>query len=1528
MNVWNRFNKLGKGVIDWVGDIGGAVLSVPRAAYDLVTAPWNNDEEYNGFINTLKNVSIRAAKDLARPVGGVISAAAVTGQNLVREPLSAVALYAGGKDKSLYGWTKAWENRNEISLGQSLLTAIGRPLSILPDQITPEFIDSDFNIYDDKARKRAFNDSLFGKFTSGTVDTAAQFFSDPTFLLGKPMIALKAADSAFDAIKSLEKVTAIGATNKYSKLAEDFAANDTIWAAAHPWVRQSNDPTTVAYLLGATKSKNEAALTMRAILGDDSAIKLLDEINRPDLAEPLRVASGRLTRSQFKAVLGEEAALFKSFDEGMLQFPGRTADEITADNAYIAAWAQHDAYFDKLIRVANEAPASEGIGRFGQAIGKELATGRAAASQTARMEAGQPVITTYQPTPFHKAYHFVSWAQREMPSGMVNLNDGDSIAEVTAIVNRLVALSRTKKFKVLTTSQALSDVDASAFITKYAMAANPEQRAKVVSDIEKRGYRLIAEKYDIDVDTAQKLYDMHVMQRTGKLAEARDTGFLYDKETESMYKVPLLESQTANWLPMANFDEIDKVLKANGSLLRTGLNRTNEIAESFSDIWKASVLLRLGYPIRNAVDSQLRIFATVGAMASLRHVGEGSVNLIKNVKNSAERTRYIDKFTVGKTPKYVDVKNQLQKVGKELKESSDKVTRLEEKLAANPDDLDTMGILAVERQKLLARKAAYEHNNKILTSIEAKKIPSKKERIGTGNFQLASKFDAIDGEEYVFNDAFGGPGGGLWQELSSSDRTFASLMDDFSTMYGKQFASKSRGVVRPDAANYYQEWAKAINEDFLNSAVARKLIAGEDTQSVATWLENNMALRQRLGIGRTESLEHVAEVKTFVDNYIPDGYGIREQLRLTAPSGEQMKVTEEFLRKAITNPDELPTIHGHLMEEALNRTTPRLAKSMTNYLFKWLATRPEDAWARHPLFIDLYRKSLAKRMETMEQLKGGKYTREEFADIQYGVEKAARADALKGLKETLYNVERRSNAAHMLRFVMPFFSAQENALKTWLKIASNQPWMVARANVIWNAPNRSGLVTDENGDPVPPGNIFSEQDTMWFAVPEVLKKLPLLGKGLSSLDEVGISKRSLDVMFQGNPFGVNLGPLAAIPAAKVMKMKPELGESLRFVFPYGPDDSLSQLLPTYMRRQLQRIQGQNSSDYAKMYQLIWTTEQHKARDEQRPYKTEKEIKQMTDAYFNVRTVANLVLPFAPQFNSPYRFYMDKWRQYSDIYGIGADAKFLSDYPEFFDFAMSLSKNPTGSRATIEDVTNAKKYAGLIADVSGDDASLVGLITRGSGSGKYNPVAYWWQEQTSISPGTPEKFRGKITPQEASRQNAARRGWATWRKYMGLIDAELANRGLTSVEQTGAEDLKYTKEVIIRNLSSEIDPVTKKPTGVPTAWYEDYRDVDGLKTARTIIGLKKIVNDEKFMSDNADDPTWKSITTYLQIREQLGNSLAYRSVKDINAKANADLKLMLDYYVYKLKQGDLDFADVYDRYLSQDKIYDKNLDRGA
>jgi hypothetical protein len=1536
MDVWNRIGDLVKGTRDWGLDIGLAVASPAKFAWDIATAPWNDRKEYNGFLSTVKQATIDLGKNALRPIGGVLGAIEATNRNLIREPLSAITLFGSSRGKGSISeeWKKAWEARNEISFGQALTAQFGQAVGdFLPDDLTPKFMDSDFDIYDDKQREEAFSNSLMGRLTSGTVDTITQFAGDVSIIGGKFVATKRAADSAKDAILALREVrSGIPTTNpladKYSRLADDFANNDIAWAQNHPWIKGSNNEATVSYLLGTAATKEEAVNTMLAVMGDKSGIDLLDELKRPDIAAPLRIANGEMSMSDYKVLLNEEAKLVDATTDDMLQFALRTPDEIQADRDFISAWAKHDRYVDTLLGVSETPALAEGAGGLFQGTGRFLATARSLPYHSNAVADAQ--ITMYQPTPFHKLYYKVTWGQKERPSGVINLNEGDSIREVTAVTDRLIQLSRpvpTKGPAFITRLQTgtFTTQDALSYVERYARATTPEARARVINDLEQTGYRIVAARNGVSEEQAEQLFSYHTQLRAGKLRESKEEGFMYDHELNQMIKVPLFESQTANFLPIADFDSIDAVIKRNGSTLRAVGGSLHDTIAVTSDLWKAAVLLRLGYPIRNAVDSQLRIWATVGAMASLRHAGEGMRNLVDNTRTA--KNRMVDNYQAPTKVDYKALKDELQKSGAEIARLSKEVAGLESRISLDPENADLIGELVVKQKSLDAANAAYESNNVALTKLETSKVASRKKRIGEQDIELTSTVDSPDGTKYTIWGAFGGPNGGLFRELNSSQQTFYSLMEDYSTIYGANVASKGRGAIRPGDVNYYQEWTNAINETFANAAVPRGLMAGKSVDEVAKELANNKELRARLGISRSESLEYVVTAQKFLDNYIPDGYGIREKIMSALPGEESGKITEEFLRNAVRDPNALPIVHGHLLDANMNLRPRGVTRQITSSLFKYLAQIPEDNWARHPLFIDLYEKSIQKRLETAEFLKGGTFTREEFADLQYNLTAGARADALKGVKGILYNVERRSNAAHMLRFVSPFFSAQENAIKTWFKIGMDNPAILNRANIVWNAPNRAGLITDEKGEPVGTDNPLNANDTMWLPIPKALKKLPVIGEGLSSLDQIGISKRSLDVIFQGNPFGVSVGPFAAIPVANVLKLKPELSEVVSFAFPYGPDASLNQFLPTWMRNSLKAVQGLNNDDYAKTYQLIWLTEQQKAQEAGTRYLTDGEIKKKTDAFYKMRVAANLILPFAPQFESPYRFYMDKWREYSQTYGLGADAKFLEDYPEYFEFATSLSKNPTGSQATMDDVQNAKRYTDLIADVKGDNSFLIGLITKGSGAAKYNPTAYWWQSETSISPGTPEKYRGKQDPQEAQQQNAAREGWAKYRRAMAVIDAHLEKRGLTSLQQAGAEDLSAAKQAIIRQLASEVDPVSGQSTGAPSAWYQDYRDVDGTKAAKTIIGFKKILGNEKFMADNADDPTWKSVAVYMKARDAVAARLRGRPSNNIDAKENADLRVILDYYVNQLKAGDLEFANIYDRFLSQDRIYDKYLGSG-
>jgi hypothetical protein len=68
--------------------------------------------------------------------------------------------------------------------------------------------------------------------------------------------------------------------------------------------------------------------------------------------------------------------------------------------------------------------------------------------------------------------------------------------------------------------------------------------------------------------------------------------------------------------------------------------------------------------------------------------------------------------------------------------------------------------------------------------------------------------------------------------------------------------------------------------------------------------------------------------------------------------------------------------------------------------------------------------------------------------------------------------------------------------------------------------------------------------------------------------------------------------------------------------------------------------------------------------------------------------------------------------------------------------------------------------------------------------------------------------------------------------------------------------------------------------------------------------------------------------YLDVRQATEKALASRPSKSIDAKANADIKFAFDAVANQLKQQDIGFGDLYDRWLSYDSVYDAVHSQGV
>ena len=1513
-------------------NLGAAPFAPARFIYEAASAPWRDEEEYNGFINTIKTAGTLAAKQAVAPVLDIFEGIETVAKP-ARQALSTAGLVLEQTEDNPANlfkketWDKAQQYKDEASVGQSLYAQRIDPLSMglksaatiaevfgveNTDRFLPQFLREDFDIFDPQQRDQAYKKSLYGRIVSGTGDVIAQVLVDPTLVGAKIAAPIKATkvlgairngDDALNAINLVTKAQS-GEVNKFTSLLDEFANNDSLYALNHPFLSGSDNKSLIASLLGQSKTADEVGLVIRSSLADPVALKTLRE-NRFELAQQIDTAMGKLKPYQTDILLN------KTNEQGMLPFANENPEELANLRKELDDLIKRDRSFAKMMNLA-ETPGGSLVRTTGsktaQMFDSFLARGRAAKFYDKKT--GTPDVDVYQPSPFSRLYQKVSWLENERPAGFLDFNDPDSYREVVASLDRARVLS----------PDLFDDVRVRRFVEAYSGAVSPAERQQITLAMEATIWRAIYTKHGIRADVADNIYNTYQRARKSAIQSIKDKGYMIDIDG-SMVHVPQLQSQTADWLPIMDFDLADKLLKRHSSNFKLlGDIGVRELAqdgvyglEVVNDLFKAGALIRLGYTMRNGVDNQLRIMSAVGAEASFQYAGEGMKNLAYNMGKRGLRAIDNIKLTPG-VPKpkenFIANKKQFDKARTTVINLQKQIADLNKKLARDPEDVEALGKLGVLDNELQAQIAVRDSLSKNLTELENIALgKTTTKRVGQSKFVINTPM----GETYELDEVFGGTYGDLFRQLSSAESTWNRLADSTSKLFESRFISKGIGAVKPEDANYFEAWARTLNTQFVGDPVIRRLAAGEDPASIAKWLDtgDGRQYRKDLSIRQYEGIQHVDRLKSFLNRYVPN---TDLQRRLFV---DNEKVTPALLRETFKDAEVLPIVHGDVIEENLKNVSAKKVDRFVNFAMKWLGSVPEDVFARHPLVNSLYRDDVVKRVAIFEEVNKRPMTPDELWKLQ----QTSRRVAISNMKKIVFNIDRRTNLGHFMRLIAPFFSAQENAYKTWLRLVKEKPYLINRANIIWNAPNRSGLVTDEEGNPVDPDTL-TRDGVIWFQTPESLKNSPFIGEGLKTLDQIGISKRSLDVVFGGD-FNIPIGPYVAIGVAQFQKRVPSSEKVLGWATPYGaPENTLDALAPTWVKRQLTKYLGEASPEYAKTYQLIWLTEQQKAKLDGLPPVPDSKIKELTDQFFNMRTVANLVLPFSPRFASPYKMYMDKYREFQREYGREADVKFLEEFgEEYFSFATSLSSNRTGVQSSLSAAENIKANKDLIASVFGDEPALVGLIVNNPSGFDFSEAAYQYQYDTKVAPGSKETFRGIVDPAEAQRRNNSRLGWIQYRQAMDILDAELQSRGLSSYSNKAAYDLKYTKEQIIAKLAINKD-------GTPSDWWIDYLDVDGSKTLRIINGLEKILSDKQFISRNVDNPTWKSISEYMKVRDIIANELAKRPSNSIDANVNYDLKYTYENIVQKMKQDDLGFGDVYDRFLSQDKLYYKYVTKAA
>lgn len=1551
------------GFLDRVGKIAGAVGGTAKSSFgvvsDLASAPFK-DDEIDGITGTIKHTARkRVAEFLTNTVGpegiggqvfgaipkpvrqgpmkvidpplrffewvykeGIaqpLSTAYLTNaRNSAWEPLRSAFTYGNPMDKSIFG--KVWSVKNAIENPDELVTSPdeirksykqaqtvspGQALMIQGARVDP----------DDAEALNELQGTDAYKYGSGAADAFVRIYADPTVGVGKLAQAgklryLAKADDALEAGADADKV--MDATRASEAGAEALAKADEgeiIVTGVVPDVAPRAIPFTggrtlakkaiagqadVNRFMGSTRysqfrdsafGKNAAEIRdqyfpddpngswISSILADAKTPEAFDTATRTLLGDQqavlrIREESATLT-NQIARLYGEEEMLRSLGDKG---FELRNSPQRLE-----AIRAELDELYDQGSRLAREDYALNSL----REVPKHSRTGAARVAVT-RSE-------LYQHSPFaaplRKTFNM-------RPQRLVNLHDSSGD----------VQLDRTLKKSPL--AQEVRD----RYRSEYMAAGDDITRQAILVRAENDAVRAVMKDAGIaDEDITKVLAEaergrtraQQILQSRAYDGEGRSRVF-FEGDDGIPTEVPLLVSQNANVVPLV---DMDKVLKAAARIKRqrvaTGKQSANaaqkagakaaesvvgdvarttgaisvEGLEAFYRAWRPGTLLRFGWPIRVVTDEQMRIVAKIGVMAQMD-------NLITVAKNSiADRPR----LTYGA-----------------------------------PDANGIQRAKGIQRTPLELRVPGERNfkvrNHQIQSALGG--LPGDARNV---YYELASARASMDA-------VIGKTERGIIDRLRGVGDTSTVRGAEDATGRGSQGAitrsGQWSGHIEPTNKSYGAAWSDAVNYQLGKDAMGRKFLANESVDDVVRWLSSDKAGRAYAARNkiRSRNLRAWAEdVEDQVERYTLGS----DELKQAALAGKAS--TDDLVRLA---PDvaERPIVHGEELAQAMGTSEiQRVINTSIETLYKAFGAGPSNKFSRHPYFDHVYRQEATRQLDMLDEATWG---RDLTAEDYERVVSKSREVALGETRKLLYDLAEESELAHMMRFMMPFYSAWQEVITRWTGLALENPAFVARARMVWRSPEKAGLVMDEQGHSIDENGVARDSEGniveagrdryIAFTLPDWVTDVP-------HKKHLAFNKKSFNMITAGPP---GFGPPVQLAVNEAVKDSPELEDSVKWALPFGTTQEWTEIaIPATAKRLLKDDEDRTEKNnlYRIYFDDLTTYNIEQERYEAGLRKTPPEkptfdsAREKARSIRHLRALAQYTMPVAPLVRSPYEPYRNALRQARERYAENEmaladedgnertpDEWFIEEYgEEFFPLTQSFSRSMDGVPPTIEAFYARKENKELVEKYP----ELGGFIIGKEGRGEFSRSVYVSQLANSLSATSDNKQREGYSFDEIKDQPEIRLGWIKYTKAMDLIEAAREERDLPNLQVKAARDLAEKKRFLIESIADE-----------HPAWYEEMQKRDAGKFNRTLKAFKEISKDEWQQKHN---PAIPSLNEYMRLRGLVIGALKERRARggsaNLEATTNRDLQQKWETLKSNLVEGNLAFSETYYRYLENDPM---------
>lgn len=873
--------------------------------------------------------------------------------------------------------------------------------------------------------------------------------------------------------------------------------------------------------------------------------------------------------------------------------------------------------------------------------------------------------------------------------------------------------------------------------------------------------------------------------------------------------------------------------------------------------------------------------------------------------------------------------------GKSISERSAELSSV----LASRTNYPTAGLVQIVREAADMQAMSQKNLNDLLTKLDARlveeaRLGAPKTVQGTGRRTIK----LYDGTEVEIDDAFRGELGQILYDRTDNTDSYRRFVDHPSQFFAAEHNNFVEDVLTPAMPEYYSGWSNQLNTFFRSpdgriDPLIEQMLNGTRPEEIISWLRKpeNVGYARRFNIDvpgikvPSERLRVSIDAEDFVgdlysafNRYLPD-----RQVQEAFRNGE---ITEMWLREHFKNATELPDIVGRIVP-----TSPQAMNAMEavskviDRAFYFLGSLPETTLARHPLARQVYRSDYKNRVEIAlanKRMRLEDPKAELTIDEINGLRKDVVEFTRKEINKTLFTIIRKSYAGEKMRFIMPFFNAWENTIRRWSGLATENPAVIARAGQVISSLRNQPNVLDRDGNPT---TEFSYDNKivvpMSSGVIKSIEKIPVWGKGMAEAirttgTQVSIPVRSLDVLFQGE-YLAGFGPMVVLPVNELVKAKPSLEDiftsSVLPVLPFGTQEgALRQLLPPAAQK-LASLAGQDEL-WSRTFNTVYRYELIKYNlGERDTMPGLEEVSKLTNDFYKVRILSNLVMPFAAQYDSPLSFYSGQFRKLQEVYGRDAEVLFLEMYPEMGPALVSASYNPTGAQASQQAYDNIQKYRGLVSQIGQTAPEMIGfLVNDPDGKYDFSEAVYAWQYGNAPVPGSTEKFRDRRDPSQLKRDANIKVGWIEFRKNMNLLDSQLEAQGYQSYNESGAEELQALKQMMIADLSRR-----------NADWQADYLNVDRGKWIYRMQAMRSMLSNPQWMADNSNRAVVQAMAIYLnartQVARELENRRSYGGASTLAAKDNADLDGYWNSVIFQLRSNSPEFGDFYNRFLQNDPV---------